>query len=80
MKRYHKTTNLDTIEIDGKYYVSTSNKKKYWTNTVKDSRTDAEKEAVVLMLRDAEWRYNQLRTTLEHEYNLDDTEIDNLIA
>jgi len=80
MKKYNTTSNLNVIQQNDKWYVSTSNKQKFYRNTEKDTKAEAEKEAVIMMLREAEWRYHQIRMTLEEDYNMSWQEIDDLIA
>jgi len=64
MRKFIATSNLNTIELNGKHYVSTSNKKKFWRSTESDTKEQAELEALQQMFRDSEYRTNQIRNAL----------------
>jgi len=78
MRKFIATSNLNTIELNGNHYVSTSNKKKFWRSTESDTKSDAELEALKKMYADAEYRANQIRNELL-DAGLDDDEIDGLL-
>jgi len=78
MKKFDTALNLNTVELNGKYYVSNSSKTKFWRSTESDTKSDAELEALKKMYADAEYRANQIRNELL-DLGLDDDEIDGLL-
>jgi len=78
MKKFDTASNLNTVELNGKYYVSNSSKTKFWRNTESDTQSDAELEALKQMFIDAEYRTNQIRNALL-DAGMDWDEIDGLL-
>jgi len=80
MKTFESTSNLNIIQLEGKWYVSTSNKKRFWRNTESDTKAQAERKALEQMLQDAEWRFKLIKDHMMEKYDLSWEDIDNIIA
>ena len=67
----YKTQNYSIIEIDGKYYRGSSNKKSYWAGQAYDTLEQAQEQILIKMLQEANDRMRDIADQLE-EYGWED--------